>query len=158
MVQKTKRKKRKKKTNNIYKNQTQLVRATQPSSLHSAAPPRSSVKLPPLLSSSHRTARTSLQNSCFWSVPGTEPGSRRFVQPSPALPAAPMSQVPAVPPQQRVPSTQHWPPGTGGISGLPSPPQGSGQGLMPFLHTLLVTRVQEVIYKPIPSSERPIRH
>lgn len=80
-------------------------------------------------------------------------------QPSPALPAAPMRQVPAVPPRQRVPSrATRWPPATGGISGLSSPPQGSGQGLLPFLHTLLVTRVQEVIYKPSPSSERPIRH
>lgn len=155
MLQKPKRKKKEKKS--IYKNQTQLVTATQPSSLHSAAPPRSSVKLPPLLSSSHRTAPTSPQNSCFQGVPGTEPGLSSPAQPSPAccsheLPGASCATSAACP-QHPALASRHW-----WHLRAPVPSPGSGQGLMPFLHTLLVTRVQEVIYKPIPSSERPIRH
>lgn len=144
MIQKSKREKEK----SIYKNQTQLVTATQPSSLHSAALPRSSVKLPPLLCSSHRTAQTSLQISCFQSVPRREPGSRRFVQPGTACcshePGASCatSAVPPAHPLDHTLASRLLLPSQGP---LPCPPQeGSGQRLLPFLHTLLVTRGQEV--------------
>lgn len=124
MIAQRYRKARGKREKNISKNQTQLVTATQPSSLHSAALPRSSVKLPPLLCCSHRTAQTSLQTSPFQSVPQTEPRSRRFVQPGAA--AAPISQVPAVPPQQRVPRSSRLLLPSQGPPPLPSQ-EGSGQ-------------------------------
>lgn len=55
------------------KNETQLGTATQPSSPHSAARPRSAAALPLLASFSPRTALTSLQTSCLAAVPAVSP-------------------------------------------------------------------------------------
>lgn len=152
MIQKSKRKKKK----SIYKNQTQLVTGTQPSSLHSAALPGSSVKLPPPPCCSHRTARTSLRT------------------PRPQCPTEPevcpakhslLSHEPGASCDTSAARPQHQALASGLLvasQGSPAVPRGAlGRGWChPCTHCRwhVGRRQRWGIYKPIPSSERSIRH
>jgi len=147
------------------KNEAQLGTATQPSSLHSAARPRSAAALPLLASFSPRTAQTSLQMSCLAAVPAASPKQAGLYSAAASMCLGVMRDTSLAAPND---DTLVWWLAVS-FQGPPPPPlEGRGEELRGcgrrWCHSCthcqwhVYRRKRGVIYKPIPLSERPIRH